>query len=111
MREEKYDDLMERKKTWSKNNEMWKEFVKLARWEGLVPDDKKLFWGLLHDCESTVDTETDTCSEPIPDRDRWVQYCMTNPRLLGNKYIFIEFDVDWNEWVHPSSWDSVNEGS
>jgi hypothetical protein len=75
----------------------WKEFLKLARFFGEVPDGKRLFSGWLHDCEATA--LTDSCSQPIIDKDRWMQYCFTQSADLGDALLFIELNVDWNEWI------------
>jgi hypothetical protein len=85
----------------------------------------KVFYGLLHDCSSTH--TTDQCQEPQPDRDKWVQFCFKYNQTLGNKRIFIEFMINWDElfgddkakyagelvlarWWNPNNWLAGSEG-
>lgn len=48
---------------WEGKDMNWKEFVKLARFHNRVPPGKKVFCGLLHDCEKAC--KTNECGEPI----------------------------------------------
>lgn len=85
---------------WSKKEELnSKEFVRLARVYRRVPPGKQVFHGWLHDCMSTQNT--DRCEEPRIDVDLWEQYCVIDPVVaLGRTRLFIELDVDWNQWTN-----------
>ena len=63
----------------------------------LRPKNKELFYGLLHYSEKVGSTEK--CREPQPDSDRWIQYCFPDPYVLGTNLVFIEFHIDWREWL------------
>lgn len=101
----KIDDFEASKRQWNENDtkevHQWKHFVKLARTHGVRPHGCNVYLGLLHDCNSTK--ETDKCKEPKPDADGWVQYCfkygdeMENENL-GLQRVFVEFFIDWVEW-------------
>jgi hypothetical protein len=108
LNESHYKNFIDKRKTWGVNDIHWKEFVKLARYHGRVPERKRVFYGLLHACDRTENT--DRCEEPKVDRDRWEQHCIRNPRDLGLDRLFIEFDVDWNEWIELGHSDSEIEG-
>ena len=85
----------------------WKEFLKLSRYFGEVPDGQRLFFGWLHNCEATA--LTDICKQPRIDEDRWVQYCFTKTKDLGDARLFIELNVDWNEWIDKIPPDASNK--
>jgi hypothetical protein len=83
----------------SKNHQYWKEFVKLARFYCHVPDGKRVVYGWLHDCESTGATDRDLSTEPKIDEEKWVQHCFRNPMDLGKDRLFIELNVNWEDWT------------
>jgi hypothetical protein len=62
----------------------------------MVSRNPEVFHGLLHDCSST--NGTDEYQEPKPDVDKWVHFCFKYKETLGNKLMFIEFIIDWDEW-------------
>jgi hypothetical protein len=99
----KYQEFNDSRKNWKEPNndthKHWREFVKLARCYNKVPSKGKvkIYHGLLHDCESVH--LTDQCNKPQPDKQNWKQHCFADPEYLGEDRLFIEFDVDWNEWI------------
>jgi hypothetical protein len=95
--EEEYENFRKKTDEWSDENKKWKEFVKLAKTFITVPRKPDVFYGLLHDCDSTLAIDSNW-QEPKPDKDKWVQYCFKYNETLGKKRIFIEFMIDWDEW-------------
>ena len=98
-----FNQFEENRNSWSGTNQEinWKSFVKLARYYHKIPlGGKRLFFGFLHDCGTTHGT--DQCNEPQIDRDQWIQYCFRDQDDLGTDRVFIEFNVDWHEWVENS---------
>ena len=93
----KFKEFNEKKKSWKKADTNWKEFVKVARCFLEVPAGKRIFKGYLHDSDSVE--ETNNCREPRIDRDGWIQHCYRDHQDLGDERLFIELDVDWNEWI------------
>ena len=86
----------------------WQSFVKLARYHDLVPSlqcsSQIAFKGRLHNVKTV--TNTDTCGVPKMDPDMdWTQYCFPNSCTLGKKMVFVEFVVNWNEWLDKASKD------
>merc|ERR1719410_1308529 len=102
-------DLLEgsKKSKSAKKDQNWKKFVKQAMYfyKRAVLHDKQGFRGYLHDCESTTETMFNLLAIPKIDKDRWIQYCITNFGNIGNERIFVEFDVDWNEWANEEAAD------
>ncbi|CAB9524855.1 expressed unknown protein [Seminavis robusta] len=95
-----FSSFAEKRDSWEKvsdEEQNWKEFVKLARTYGTRPKDCVYYVGWLHDCYRT--TATDKCAEPVIDKDRWEQYCFSMEDFLGENFLFIEFNVNWNEWL------------
>ena len=84
-----------------KNEFRWKEFVKLARCHYILPTNCSVFRGWLHDSDCLQDT--DNCREPKIEKDKWEQYCFTpyNSQFVLDQdhLLFIEFFIDWAEWV------------
>jgi hypothetical protein len=89
----------------------WMKFAKMAMYFGQVPDHGIGYRGYLHKCESTTKTIRNLYTIPKIDPEEWKQYCILLPRKLGIKRIFVEFDVDWNEWIATDdSEESIDEG-
>jgi len=83
---------------WSDTDTNWKRFVKAARKRVLPYFDYLAYDGLLHDCDTVA--ETDDCNEPVPDRNRWTQFCFPYPNAtLGTTRLFVEFFIDWDKWI------------
>ena len=95
--EEEFKEFIEKRKSWKKADTNWKEFVKVSRCFCKVPAGKRIFKGYLHDSNSVE--ETNNCREPRIDRDGWIQHCYRDHQDLGDERLFIELDVDWNEWI------------
>ena len=93
----KYKDIENAQKGWSKNDLQWKHFVSASLYLGRVPSNKRLFYGLVHDSDQLG--STGTCREPQPDPDRWIQYCFPDPHFLGTNLVFVEFHIDWRDWL------------
>ena len=116
--EEYKDDFIRRRTEWTDTkgekeiNRMqqeeinWKDFLKLSRYYNRVPRKIDMFHGCLHDCQKTA--LTDICETPIYDGLKWEQYCFTDPFDLGEKRLFVEFNVDWNEWTDETTWPFEN---
>ena len=72
------------------------------------------FWGYLHDCDVTKISSTTNDLHAVPkiDKDRWKQYCFRGDTEfeyhLGEKRIYVEFHVDWNEWIDVQDVDWIN---
>ena len=76
----------------------WQCFVKLARTYNITPKEPDVFKGRLHNPFTTA--ETDSCNKPQMDGDKnFIQFCFKDPEDLGEDRLFIEFDVEWNEWL------------
>jgi hypothetical protein len=84
----------------------WKDFLKLSRYYNPVPRKIDMFHGWLHDCQKTA--LTDTCKSPAIDKDEWEQYCFPDPFDLGMERLFIELNVDRNEWTDETTWPCEN---
>ena len=82
----------------SDNN--WKTAVKLFRYFK-YQTSQTILRGRLHDPQQYRIIQTDSCAEPKMDSDKnYIQYCFQYPDIrLGNKRLFVEFKVDWNEWL------------
>ncbi|CAB9516831.1 expressed unknown protein [Seminavis robusta] len=81
----------------------WSLFVKMMRAQNRRPPSggKKAFFGVLHDCDST--SETNEEGNPNPNKDGWEQYCFGDPYDLACGKLFVEFHLDWEEWKNTGN--------
>lgn len=66
---------------------------------------KPIFHGWLHECASTGDTNRGAV--PIVDPDGWIQHAFTFSKDLGRNVLYLEFNIDWNEWASAEQVDEV----
>mmetsp|Transcript_48399 Transcript_48399/g.117174 ORF Transcript_48399/g.117174 Transcript_48399/m.117174 type:complete len:282 (-) Transcript_48399:156-1001(-) len=101
---DEYDSFVLKQREY-KEDCSWKTFVKLARYYGIIPTlnhRQSAYAGRFHDV-STVNA-TDKCEMPKMDPDKnYIQYCFPDQEELCSERIFIEFDIDWNEWLSEAT--------
>ena len=100
-----YSHLSTRANDWQREEKNWRIAVALARWP-ILDSDPRFFYknpkrtilqGWLHDVATT--TRTDEGETPRADSDGWIQYCVkTHKYVLGEKKLFIEFALRWDQW-------------
>jgi len=87
----------------------WKTALAIARWHGKQPEKFYrvsqpltgiILKGWLHDDKATP--FTDEGADPKIDADGWIQFCVTDPALLGKKKVFIEFQMEWKQWAEDN---------
>lgn len=94
----RFNQLATKMDGWDASDINWKRFVKVARSRLLPFLNYPAYFGILHNCDTVA--ETDKCSEPVPDRDRWTQYCFRRPdATLGDRRLFVELFIDWDKWI------------
>mmetsp|Transcript_30445 Transcript_30445/g.73965 ORF Transcript_30445/g.73965 Transcript_30445/m.73965 type:complete len:478 (-) Transcript_30445:456-1889(-) len=96
-----FEEYSKKRESYKKNPKYdfnWKCFVKLARAYNKTPSEPLVFHGRLHHPFKTK--STDDCNAPIMDSDEgFIQYCFKESDDLGTDRLFIEFNVNWNEWL------------
>ena len=97
-----YEEFMEAREKWKNDKELryWKDFVKLSLCYQQVPNQintNTVVCGLMHDCREGM--KPSGVKAPVPDPNGWIQYCFRNGIILGVDRLFIEFNMDWTEWV------------
>jgi len=106
--DEQYDEFTNAREQWkNKNKELryWKDFVKLSLCYQELPSQINstiaVVYGLMHDCREGMKPTGNKA--PVPDRDGWIQHCFRKSVVLGKSRLFIEFNMDWNEWLSLES--------
>lgn len=97
-----FTEFVEAREKWKNNRELryWKDFVKLSLCYQEVPAQTwrdKVVYGLMHDCREGK--KPVGLRAPIPDVDGFIQFCFRNPKYLGTDRLFIEFNMDWSNWI------------
>ena len=101
-----YDEFVDCRKQWKNDKDLgyWKDFVKLSLIYKVIPPAAKgyvVYYGPMH---SDVEQDKPTGDKiPVVHEPELTQYCFRNIDPLGTELIFLEFDVDWNEWVEQES--------
>lgn len=90
---------------WKDDKELgyWKDFVKLQLAYGppVMPSSAQgysVFYGRMHSCDHENLRPTGD-RVPFVDENGWEQYCFRATKHLGTKQIFIEFNLDWNQFL------------
>ena len=100
--EDQYNELEEAQRTWNSEEKNWNTALALARWyqKDLTrfygDNEIQVLKGWLHDVNKT--DGTDQGEHPVLDSDKWIQYCVKDQAWLGKKIVFIEFDMQWEQW-------------
>jgi len=91
--------LLNRRQHWEERTKNWKTALLLARWKKLEPilfykaSTRNILKGWLHDTKTTG--ATNNGADPQIDPAEWIQYCVKDAEVLGEKMLFIEFDAQW----------------
>jgi len=101
----RYGELVAAQNDWTADAKNWKTALCITRWYGLelAPFYKNclrrtILMGWLHDASTTE--ATDEGAHPRIDAEEWIQYFVKDLYLLGEKKLFIEFDVSkWEQWA------------
>jgi len=99
--EMQFNELNNAQQHWDQKEKNWKIAVALSRWyehelARIYRGNPKILMGWHHDSNTTA--ATDNGAEPIIDADEWIQYCVKDLYVLGEKMLFIEFMVNWSQW-------------
>lgn len=102
-----YNEFVECRKKWKHDKKLgyWNDFVKLSLIYDETPprmwsSNYQVYYGLMH--SNNLQDKPIGNKIPVVHKDGWIQYCFLDPKnnfVLGEERFFIEFDIDWNEWI------------